>query len=117
VGLETLFGLILATLADIITPVGYFVKNHMKGAAGYVFAVVFGILMYMCATMSVPLGDALIKQGMDKGAGLTFLIIGPITSYGTILVLKKEFGGKVLLFYLSVISVTGLLLGVVFSLI
>jgi uncharacterized membrane protein YraQ (UPF0718 family) len=43
--------------------------------------------------------------------------VGPITSWGTILVLRKEFGGKILAIYLAVICVMSLALGYCFSLV
>ena len=112
---ETLLGLALAASVNSIVPVGYLVKHYLGGAIGYLFAVVFGLIMYICATMGVPLVDALIKQGMDKGAGFVLLLIGPITSYGTILVLRKEFGMKVLLVYLGLICSLALILGCIFT--
>ena len=44
-------------------------------------------------------------------------MVGPITSWGTMLVLRKEFGAKSLAIYLVVISVMSLVLGYCFSLI
>jgi hypothetical protein len=73
--------------------------------------------MYICATGSVPLVHALVWQGMNIGAGMTLLLVGPITSWGTILVLRKEFGGKILTIFLVVVSGMSLLLGYCFSLI
>ena len=60
---------------------------------------------------------ALVSQGMNIGAGMTLLLVGPITSWGTILVLRKEFGGKILAIYLAAICVMSLALGYCFSLI
>ncbi len=117
IGKETLLGLALAASVDSIMPIGYLVKHYLKGGIGYLFALIFGLLMYICATMGVPLVDALIKQGMDKGAGFVLLLVGPITSYGTILVLRKEFGMKVLLIYLGLICSMALILGYIFTLI
>ena len=117
IGKETLLGLALAASVDSIMPVGYMVKHYLKGSIGYLFALIFGLLMYICATMGVPLVEALIKQGLSSGAGFVLLLVGPITSYGTILVLRKEFGMKVLIIYLSLISIMGLVLGYVYSLI
>ena len=54
---------------------------------------------------------------MNIGAGMVLLLVGPITSWGTILVLRKEFGGKMLAIYLAVVSVMSLALGYCFSLI
>jgi hypothetical protein len=117
IGKETLLGLALAASVGSIMPIGYWVKHYLTGSFGYLFALIFGLLMYICATMGVPLVDALIKQGMDKGAGFVLLLVGPITSYGTILVLRKEFGVKVLLIYLGLICSLALILGYIFSLI
>jgi len=73
--------------------------------------------MYICSTATVPLVDAFIKQGLNIGAGMVLLLAGPITSYGTIPVLKKEFGLKILSIYLLFISAGSLALGYIFSLI
>jgi hypothetical protein len=72
-------------------------------------------MMYICSTASVPLVHAFISQGMNIGAGMVLLIAGPVTSWGTILVLRKEFGGKTLFTYLVVISIMALVLGWGFS--
>lgn len=115
IGKETLIGLVLAASVGSIMPIGYWVKHYLAGSFGYLFALIFGLLMYICATMGVPLVDALIKQGMDKGAGFVLLLVGPITSYGTILVLRKEFGMKVLLIYLGLICSLALIFGYIFT--
>ncbi len=117
IGLETLLGIVLAALVSVITPIGLWIKSNLSGIYGYIFAVIFGLIMYMCATMSVPLVYALVQQGMNIGAGFALLLIGPITSYGTILVIRKEFGFKVLLIYLSIICILSLSLGYLYTLI
>jgi hypothetical protein len=48
---------------------------------------------------------------------MVLLLVGPITSWGTILVLRKQFGGRILAMYLAVICVMSLVLGYCFSLI
>lgn len=115
IGPELIIGLILAAVVATITPVGYFIKHWLAGGIGYLFALIFGLIMYICSTGSVPLVHAFISQGMNIGAGLVLLLVGPITSWGSILVLRKEFGGKILLIYLAVISVLSLGLGYCFS--
>ena len=57
-----------------------------------------------------------IKQGLSQGAGMTLLLIGPVTSYGTLLVLKKEFGAKVLCVFLAFLIFSSVLMGMVFQL-
>jgi len=117
IGLETFLGIVLAAIVATFVPIGLWIRHNLSGFLGYIFAVIFGLVTYICATATVPLVDAFIKQGLTIGAGMTLLLVGPITSYGTILVLKKEFGMKILLVYLLFISVSSLILGYLFSLI
>jgi len=117
IGPELLLGLALAALVTAITPVGRFVGDYFSGGFGYLFSLIFGLMMYICSTASVPLVHAFISQGMNIGAGMVLLIAGPVTSWGTMLVLRKEFGGKTLLAYLMVISITALALGYCFAII
>ncbi|MBU4509444.1 permease [bacterium] len=117
IGLEIFLGLVLAALVSTIAPVGEFVGNHFSGGLGYLFSLVFGLAMYICSTASVPLVHAFISQGMNIGAGMVLLIAGPVTSWGTLLVLRKSFGGKTLILYLTIISVLALSFGYIFYLI
>jgi uncharacterized membrane protein YraQ (UPF0718 family) len=117
IGPELLLGLALAALVAAITPVGRFVGDYFGGGLGYLFSLIFGLMMYICSTASVPLVHAFISQGMNIGAGMVLLMVGPVTSWGTILVIRKEFGARTLLVYLTVISLVSLSLGYVFSII
>jgi len=117
IGLEIFLGLVLAALVSTITTVGEFVGNHFGGGLGYLFSLIFGLMMYICSTASVPLVHAFISQGMNVGAGMVLLLVGPVTSWGTILVLRKTFGNKILTIYLAIISVLALTFGYIFSVI
>ena len=116
IGLEVIAGLVLAALISTIGPVGAWIKSYLSRGYGYLFALLFGLIVYMCSTMSVPLIHAFVTQGMNIGAGLSLLILGPIASVGTILVLRKEFGLKILLIFLAGVSALSLLSGYIFSL-
>jgi uncharacterized membrane protein YraQ (UPF0718 family) len=96
-GLEILAGLVLAAVVASFLPIGHFIKHYLAGPSGYLFSIIFGLVMYICSTASVPLVDALISQGLGVGAGMVLLLIGPITSYGTILVLLLGFAYEGLL--------------------
>uniref|UniRef100_A0A7V3ZV43 Permease n=1 Tax=candidate division WOR-3 bacterium TaxID=2052148 RepID=A0A7V3ZV43_UNCW3 len=115
IGLEILIGIILAAVVASFSPVGILIKRYLSGFYGYFFALIFGLLMYICATASVPLVYALIIQGLNIGAGLVLLLVGPITSYGTILLIKKEFGFSILIIYLTLISILSLFFGYLFT--
>src|SRR3989338_2964547 len=116
IGVELFLGLILAALVSTFVPIGRLIRLYLSGWLSYIFSVIFGIIMYICSTATVPLVDSLIKQGMNPGAGMTLLLIGPVTSYATILVLRKEYGVKVLTIFLSALIVISLLLGLGFQL-
>jgi len=117
IGPELLLGLALAALVAAVAPVGDFIGAHFGGGLGYLFSLGFGLIMYICSTASVPMVHAFVSQGMNIGAGMLLLLVGPITSWGTILVLRKEFGGKILAIYLAVVSIMSLALGYCFSMI
>jgi len=117
IGLELLIGIVLATVVATFAPLGQLIKSCLGGWIGYPFAIVFGIFTYICSTATVPFVDSLIKQGMSMGAGMTLLLIGPVTSYGTLFVLKKEYGSKVLTVFLVSLIVISLILGLGFQLV
>ncbi len=117
IGLELIVGILLAAGVGTFVPIGKLIKTYLGGWIGYAFSIVFGIVMYICSTATVPLVDSLIRQGMNPGAGMTLLLVGPVTSYGTLLVLKKEYGSKILAIFLASLIVISLLLGLGFQLI
>jgi uncharacterized membrane protein YraQ (UPF0718 family) len=117
IGLETLIGTVLAAFVAASAPLGHFITQYLSGVAGYIFSLIFGIGMYICSTATVPLADALIKQGMNVGAAMVLMLVGPVTGYATILVLRKEFGTKILFIYLGLVSIISLLCGFLYALI
>jgi uncharacterized membrane protein YraQ (UPF0718 family) len=117
IGRETVYGIVLAAAVAAYVPLGALVTKYLWGAWGYIFTLIFGLTTYICSTATVPLADALVKQGLSIGAAMVLMLAGPVTSYGTILVMKKEFGGKILFVYLALISIISLLFGFLYSLI
>ena len=109
--------MILAALISTIVPLVEFIGNYFNGAFGYLFSLLFGLVMYICSTASVPLAHSFISQGMNMGAGMVLLLAGPVTSWGAILVLRKVFGNKTLAIYLVIISILSLLFGYLYSII
>lgn len=115
IGVELIIGIVLAAIVDVYVPIGRLIRTYLSGWFGYAFSVVFGILTYICSTATVPFVDSIMRQGMSAGAGMTMLLIGPVTSYGTILVLMKEYGAKVLAAFLVTLTIASLLLGAGFE--
>lgn len=116
IGIEILIGLSLASLVNSFSIIKVFVENFLYGVYGYIFSVIFGVLMYICSTASVPLVYVLYKQGLQIGPSLVLLILGPLTSYATLLIIKKEFGSKILSLYLITIILFSVLSGTVLDL-
>jgi uncharacterized membrane protein YraQ (UPF0718 family) len=117
IGPWLLLGLALAALVVAAAPVREFVGAHLGGGWGYLFSLGFGLITHICSTASVPLVHAFVSQGMIIGEGTVLLLWSPITSLGSILVLRREFGGRILAIYLAVVYVMFLALGYCFSLI
>jgi len=117
IGVELVIGLLIAAAIASFSPVRHLIKMYLTGGAGYFFSLILGLVMYICSTASVPMAHAFVQSGLSHGAGLVLLLVGPITSYGTILVIRKEFGTKILLFYLFLICSVSLLAGYFYHLI
>ena len=67
--------------------------------------------MYICATASTPIAVALIAKGLDPGAALVLLLVGPATNITTILIIKQLIGKSALRVYLASLAVTSLIIG------
>ncbi len=115
IGVETMIGVVLAAFVVTFAPIGTLIKHYLAGVGGYLFSLIFGLLMYICSTAAIPLADAFIKQGMSIGAAMVLMLVGPISSYGTMLVIRKEFGTKILFIYLFAISIMSLLFGILYA--
>ena len=114
IGLEVIVGMVLAAVVASIDPIGVLIRHYLAGFWAFPFSLVSGLLMYVCSTASVPLVAAFLSTGLNPGAGMVFLIVGPVTSWGTILVIKKHFGGRMLAFYLISLGVLTLFAGILF---
>ena len=115
IGLQLILGVILAALVMSSGTISLWIKSYLTHGYGYLFAVLYGLVIYMCATSSVPLVHALIDQGLNLGAGMCLLLLGPVVSYSTILVLKKEFGLKVTIVFITSITFLCLIVGHLYS--
>ncbi len=115
IGVEVLIGIAIASFIVVFEPIQHWITAYLTGVMGYFFILIIGLVTYVCSTASVPMADALLQSGISQGQALCYLLVGPITSYGTILVIKKDFGGRALVLYLSVICVISLLFGGIFD--
>jgi len=115
IGLQLLIGAAVASVIVAFAPVRDFVRVQLDGFKGYLILIIIGLLDYVCSTGSVPVAHALVQSGVSAGKSMVYLLMGPITSYATLLVIRKEFGSKILMVYLLVISLCSVMAGVLFD--
>ncbi len=88
-----------------------FLAQWGSGPYAYLFMALVGIPMYVCATSSTPIAVGLLFAGVSPGAVLVFLQAGPATNIATLGMVKKELGAKVLVIYLTCLTLMSFLFG------
>ena len=109
------FGLAVAATAVVLIPEGFF--DQPWGVVGsYLLMAVIGVPMYVCATASTPIAAGLLVAGMSPGAALVFLLAGPATNIGTLGILKRHFGARLIGLYLATVIASALIAGITLDL-
>jgi len=105
-------GIALSALVAVLLPASlierYLSSNDL---ATMLLMFALGIPIYTCASASTPLAAALVLKGISPGAALVFLLSGPATNLGALVVLLKVMGRRVMAIYLSIILVMSMLAG------
>jgi uncharacterized membrane protein YraQ (UPF0718 family) len=73
--------------------------------------VVIGVPLYVCAESSTPIAAALVANGMNPGAALVFLLVGPATNIGSLGILYRQLGLRTISVYLAAIVIIAMLMG------
>src|SRR5205807_1443163 len=81
------------------------------GLVSMLAMLLISIPVYTCASSSTPLAAALVLKGLNPGAALVFLLAGPATNLGSLVVLLKFLGARVVAVYIAAIVVMTLLAG------
>ncbi|MDI3323813.1 SO_0444 family Cu/Zn efflux transporter [Pontibacterium granulatum] len=104
------FGLVLAALiASVIEPGN--LAAYGSGLGAMLLMLVVGLPLYICASASTPLAAALLLAGLSPGTVLVFLLVGPATNIASLGILLRELGKRALILYLSGISVSAIVIG------
>jgi len=104
-------GIVLAAIVAVLLPASL-IERYLGGGFSTMLAMLLiGIPIYTCASASTPIAAALVLKGLNPGAALVFLLSGPATNVGTIVVLLKFLGRRVVAIYLASIAVVSLLAG------
>jgi hypothetical protein len=81
----------------------------------YLLMLAVGIPLYVCAAASTPIAAGLIAGGISPGAAMVFLLAGPATNLGSLVVLRPEFGARLLAAYVALIAITSVAAGALFD--
>ena len=112
-----LISIVLAGIVAALIPDSFFEEVLGNGFLSMLVMLVVGIPLYQCASSSTPLAAALILKGLNPGAALVFLLAGPATNIGTVMLVGKILGKKMMVVYLATISCVSLALGGLLNLI
>jgi len=104
-------GFAISALIATVVPDTFFADVVPGGLPAMLLMLVVATPFYICATGSTPIAAALIAKGMDPGAALVFLLVGPATNATTILVVGRLLGKRALVIYLVGIAGFALLAG------
>lgn len=110
-----IFGILFAALLQTLIPPEW-IATYLGGAVvSMLVMTVVGVPLYVCAEASTPIAAALVAQGMNPGAALVFLLVGPATNIGSLAVLTKLLGRRSVVLYLVVIVIGALTAGAVLN--
>jgi HflK protein len=104
-------GIVVAALVTVLVPPSLVERYLGGGLVTMLLMLVIAIPVYTCASASTPVAAALILKGLDPGAALVFLLAGPATNIGAVIVLLKFLGARVVAIYLASIAVVSVLAG------
>lgn len=112
-----ILGFLISGIIAMAVPDGFFEEYVSQRWAASLLMLIIGTPVYICAAATTPVAAMLIAKGLDPGAALVLLLVGPATNASTILVVYRFLGKTVLGIYLVCMTVMALLLGFVVNLI
>jgi HflK protein len=104
-------GLVLSAVVEVALPADVFQSVWGGGVASMLLMLVLSIPLYTCASSSTPIAAALALKGLSPGAALVFLLAGPATNIGSVVVLLKVLGGRAVAVYLAAVAAMTLAAG------
>jgi len=104
-------GIVLSAVAVVAIPAQLFDGMWGGGIASMVLMLLLSIPLYTCASCSTPMAAALALKGLSPGAVLVFLLAGPATNIGSLVVLLKVLGRHAVAAYLVAVVIMTLAAG------
>jgi HflK protein len=106
-----ILGIVLSGVVAAALPPSFFAQYLGGGFVSMLVMLAIGVPIYTCASSSTPIAAALVLKGLNPGAALVFLLAGPATNLGSLTVLLKFLGARVVAIYLASIVVVSLCAG------
>lgn len=97
-------GIVLSGIVAAALPASFFEQYLNNELAAMLLMLAIGIPLYVCASEATPLAAALVLKGLNPGAALVFLLAGPATNVGTVVLLTKFLGVRIVAIYLTSIA-------------
>ena len=110
-GYWIVLGIVLSAVVAAALPPTFFERYLDNELASMLLMLLIGIPIYVCASEATPLAAALVMKGLNPGAALVFLLAGPATNIGSMVLLLKFLGARVMAIYLGSIVAVALLAG------
>jgi HflK protein len=104
-------GIVLSAVVVVAIPVQLFDGMWDGGIVSMVLMLMLSIPLYTCASCSTPMAAALALKGLSPGAVLVFLLAGPATNIGSLVVLLKVLGRYAVGAYLVAVVIMTLAAG------
>jgi HflK protein len=104
-------GIVLSAVVTVALPAELFDGIWGGGIASMVLMLILGVPLYTCASSSTPMAAALALKGLSPGAALVFLLAGPATNIGGLVVLLKVLGRRAVAVYLTAVVAATLAAG------
>jgi HflK protein len=110
-----IIGLLVSGLIAVVVPEDFFGSVIPAGFVSSLLMLLIGTPMYICAAAATPVAATLIAKGLDPGAALVLLLVGPATNATTIAIIARLLGRRVLVLHLIGVTGSALLLGLLIN--
>jgi len=111
IGYWIVLGIVLSGLIAAALPPAFFERYLGSELVSMLVMVLVGVPIYVCASEATPLAAALVLKGLNPGAALVFLLVGPATNIGSLVPLTRFLGARIMAIYLGAIVGVALLAG------
>lgn len=112
---QIVVGILLSAVISFFIPDDFFTKFVGNSLLEMLIMIIGGVPLYICATGSIPIAMALLGKGVSAGAVFVFLAVGPATNAATITLIGNAMGKKISFLYVSVISVSAVIAGLILN--